>query len=186
MTHKLNVVDRLRIERVVWDLDQRIYNLPYRKRIAIRREVRDNLRTAASDIGAKAAAHNIGSVHQLAADYLDAQFGGRPRPSWIAAALFAFTAVLILQALLTEAALGFRDGVLHANPDYTGSMTWHGIGLIQSKVNYTFAAHHATISGGALSPLAWLLIAVGAIAIGRLWRALPTPTGPRRATAPPR
>ena len=179
MTHKLNLLDRLRIERVVWDLDQRIYDLPHRKRIAIRREVRDNLRTAATDVGAKVAVRNIGSVHQLAAGYVEAQFGGRPRPSWIAAAVFTGTVVLLLQSLLTDAALGFRDGVRSANPNFAGTKTWHGVGLLQTKVSYTFRPDDTTLRGGALSPLAWVLIALGAIAIGRLWRALPA----RRSTA---
>ena len=28
MTHDVNLIDRLRIERVVWTLDQRLYDLP--------------------------------------------------------------------------------------------------------------------------------------------------------------
>ena len=43
--------DRLRIERVVWTLDQRLYDLPRAVRIAHRRELRENLLTAARDVG---------------------------------------------------------------------------------------------------------------------------------------
>ena len=173
MTDKLSVPDRLRIERVVWELDQRIYDLPYRRRIAVRREVRDNLRTAAADVGAAQAVRNMGSVAILAASYLDAQFGGRPRPSWLAAGLFVFTTLLVLQSVLTDAALTFRDGVLAANPDFAGTRHWNGIDALQSGVTFTFADHSATFTGGAMSPLAWLLLAIGGIAVGRLWRALP-------------
>jgi hypothetical protein len=45
-------MDRLRTERVVWTLDQRLYDLPRNSRIAMRREVRENLRTATVDVGA--------------------------------------------------------------------------------------------------------------------------------------
>lgn len=57
----ISVLDRLRIERVVWSLDQRLYDLPTRSRIAKRREVRSNLLTAARDIGTAHALRNLGS-----------------------------------------------------------------------------------------------------------------------------
>ena len=50
MPHNVSWFDRMRIERVVWMLDQRLYDLPRRSRIDKRREVRANLRAAASDI----------------------------------------------------------------------------------------------------------------------------------------
>ncbi len=53
MSDALTWMDRLRIERVVWALDQRLYDLPRRSRIAKRREVRQNLLTAAQDIGTR-------------------------------------------------------------------------------------------------------------------------------------
>ena len=59
MTHSINWIDRLRIERVVWALAQRLYDLPRRSRIAKRREVRENLLTAANDIGASEAMRNL-------------------------------------------------------------------------------------------------------------------------------
>ena len=54
MNRTLGWIDRLRIERVVWALDQRLYDLPRKSRIAKRREVRENLLTAAADIGTSA------------------------------------------------------------------------------------------------------------------------------------
>jgi hypothetical protein len=176
MTYKLSLLDRLRIERVVWELDQRVYDLPYRRRIAVRREVRDNLGTAAADVGAKQAVRNMGSVAILAAGYLEAQFGGRPRPSLMAAALFVFTTPLVLQSILTDAALAFRDGVLATNPDFAGTQRWNGIQYLQTEVTFTFSNHSATLTGGVMSPLAWLLLAIGGIAVGRLWRLLPRRT----------
>ncbi len=47
MARPLTWFDRLRIERVVWTLDQRLYDLPRAARIAHRRELRQNLLTAA-------------------------------------------------------------------------------------------------------------------------------------------
>ena len=173
MTNQLSIADRLRIERLVWGLDQRIYDLPWRRRIAIRREVRENLRTAAADVGAKRAVRNIGSVSELASGYLEAQFGGRPRHSWLAAGVFVFTTLLVLQSILTDAANAFADGVLTAKPGFAGTLHWGGLQLLQTDVTVVFSGGTTTLTGGALSVWAWLLLAVGAIAVGRLWRALP-------------
>jgi hypothetical protein len=176
MTQQLSIVDRLRIERVVWILDQRTYDLPWRRRIAIRREVRDNLRTAAADVGAQQAVRNIGSVADLAAGYRDAQFGGRPGPSWFGAAIFVFTTLLVLQSVLTDAANAFADGVLSVDPSASGTRHWGGVSLLQTDVTVSFSSGTTTLKGGALSPWAWLLLALGGIAVGRLWRALPRRT----------
>ncbi len=173
MTQQLNIADRLRIARVVWLLDQRIYEPPRRRRIAIRHEVRENLRTATADVGATHAIRNIGSVGELASGYLDAQFGGRSRPSWLAAAVFVFTTLLFLQSILTDAANAFARGVLTANPAYSGTLHWGGVHLLQTDVAVTLSGGTTTLKGGALSVWAWLLLALGAIAVGRLWRALP-------------
>ena len=54
MTHSVSWIDRMRIERAVWALDQRLYDLPRKSRIAKRREVRENLITASHDIGREA------------------------------------------------------------------------------------------------------------------------------------
>ncbi len=51
MPQHITWIDRLRIERVVWALDQQLYDLPRASRIAKRREVRENLFAAAHDIG---------------------------------------------------------------------------------------------------------------------------------------
>ena len=107
MPHKLTWSDRLRIERVVWMLDQRLYDIPRESRIAHRREVRLNLLSAAHDIGTRAALQNIGTSAQLADAYRAAEFGDRPRHSWIAAGVWAATSMLVVTAVLTDAANGF-------------------------------------------------------------------------------
>lgn len=62
MAHDLNHLDRVRIERVVWTLDQRLYDLPRKIRIAHRRELRDNLTAAARVVGVSAALRDIGDA----------------------------------------------------------------------------------------------------------------------------
>ncbi|MEO8264099.1 MAG: hypothetical protein ABI706_01180 [Ilumatobacteraceae bacterium] len=170
MTHSINWIDRLRIERAVWVLDQRLYDLPRKSRIAKRREVRENLITATGDIGARGALRNLGNSHQLAAEYLSAEFGDEARPSWMAAAVFLLTGQLILTSVLTEAALAFGDGITAANPTATGTFTWRGIRYLQDTVTYTFVNGEGTHVGGAFTPIAWVIWILATILVGRLWR----------------
>jgi hypothetical protein len=109
----------------------------------------------------------------LAAEYLEAEFGPGPRHSWIAAIVFVGTVSLLLISLFSDAAQAFGDGVVAGNPAAAGTYTWPGIALLQTEVTYTFDGGSYTHTGGAFSPLAWLLLAVGAICVGRLWRAFP-------------
>ena len=173
MAHDISWLDRARIERVVWSLDQRLYDLPTRSRVAKRREVRANLLTAARDIGTGDALRNLGSPERLAAEYLSAELGDEPRPHWILAALFLFTGQLVFTSLLTEAAIAFGDGVVAADPDATGAYRWPGIRFLQSAVTYEFEQGQRDWAGGAWTPLAWVLWIVATIAVGRLWRVIP-------------
>lgn len=173
MANDLSAMDRLRIERVVWSLDQRLYDLPRASRIAKRREVRENVRTAALDIGTTAALKNLGDPRRLAMEYRDAEFGDDPRPSWWAAAIFLLTAQLIVTSVLSEAALAFRDGILTANPDVSGTFVWSGIHYLQASVTYTFVHGQGDFVGGAWTPLAWAIWIVATVLIGRLWRVVP-------------
>lgn len=173
MTKTVTFIDRLRIERVVWLLDQRLYELPRRSRIAKRREMRENLRAAASDVGTDAALARLGNSYALAAEYLSAELGDGPRPSWMAAALFFLTGQLLLTSVLFDAAKAFAKGVAAADPHATGTFTWHGIAYLQSKVTYTFTNGSYAFVGGAWTPLAYVLWVVSAVCVGRLWRAIP-------------
>jgi hypothetical protein len=162
--------DRLRIERFVWTLDLLLYDLPWRSRIEKRREVRQNLLAAASSVGTRAALRQLGSSAQLAREYLNAEFGDRPRHSWMAAGVFAATALLVATSLWAEAALAYGDGLRAANPDATGSYTWAGIAYLQDDVTYTLSHGHGSYVGGGFTPLFWLLWIAGAVLVGRLWR----------------
>jgi len=182
MPESVTWIDRLRIERAVWTLDQRLYDLPRRSRIAKRRELRENLLTASHDIGTSVALRRLGNARQLADDYLSAELGEGPRHSWVAAAVFALTGVFVFTALLTEATLAFGDGISSADPHATGTFTWPGIRYLQSAVTYSFTDGRGDPSGGAMTPLSWAIWIVGTILVGRLWRAVPL--GRRRNAVP--
>ena len=171
MTNRVTWIDRLRIERVVWMLDQRLYAIPRASRIAHRLEVRQNLLSAAGDIGTTAALRNVGSSAQLAAAYLDAEFGERLRHSWTAAALWAATSLFVATVVLTDAANGFAAGIIAANPAATGTYHWGGLSLLQSDVTVKALGGQTSISGGGLSLAGWLAWLVIAVLFGRLWRA---------------
>jgi hypothetical protein len=170
MPHTTTWIDRLRIERAVWMLDQRLYDLPRRSRIAKRREVRANLITAADDVGATTALKNLGNSRRLAAEYVAAEFGDEPRPTWLAAAVFFLTGQLVFTSILSESAFAFRDGITASNPSATGTFSWHGIPYLQDTVTYTFTKGASTFVGGAWTPLAWAIWIVATVLIGRLWR----------------
>jgi hypothetical protein len=170
-------MDRLRIERLVWTLDQRLYDLPRRSRVAHRREVRQNLQSAAADIGTSAALRGLGNSRELAAEYRSAQFGAAPRPAYYTAALFLLTGQLLGTALLAEAATAFARGVTAADPHATGTYTWNGIEYLQRQVTYSFVNGHGDWSGGAWTPLAWLLWLTSTFVVGRLWRMIPIRRG---------
>jgi hypothetical protein len=173
MPHAVTWLDRLRIERAVWALDQRLYDLPRKSRIAKRREVRQNLLTASHDIGTVAALSHLGNSRQLAAEFLSAEFGDEARPRWIAAALFVLTGQLLLTSFLTEAALAFGDGITAADPHATGTFTWSGVRYLQDTVTYTFVDGEGSSVGGAWTPLVWVIWIVAAVLVGRLWRVAP-------------
>jgi hypothetical protein len=173
MARTVTWIDRLRIERVVWMLDQRLYDLPSRSRIAKRREVRENLLAAAHDVGTADALRHLGDSRALASEYLSAEFGDGPRHSWIAAVLFATSVQLFLTGWLDDSSLAFADGIRAADPHATGTFTWSGIRYVQDAVTYTFSDGHSTSVGGAWRPQLWALWIVGTILVGRLWWVLP-------------
>jgi len=173
MDNTVNWMDRLRIERAVWLLDQRLYDLPRRSRIAKRREVRENLLAATRDVGASDALHHLGDSRRLADEYLAAEFGDGPRHSWVATAVFAGMVPLLFNWILGEAASAFADGVATANPGATGTFSWRGIRYLQDTVTYSFVDGRSSSVGGAWTPLLWAIWLVGTLLAGRLWRLLP-------------
>ena len=138
MPHDVNLIDRLRIERVVWSLDQRLYDLPRKTRIDRRRELRTNLMDAAHDVGHAGRAprrrrqrHPRGRVpRRRARDPARATRGWPPACS-------CSRPCLLLTSVLFDAADAFGDGILAGNPDADGTFTWPGIGYLQTEVTYT-------------------------------------------------
>ncbi len=173
-------IDRLRVERFVWVLDQQMYDLPRASRIARRREVRDNLLAAARDVGTTEALRRLGSSRRLANEYLTAELGDGPRHSWLAAACFAGLFPLILLGGLGEAASAYQDGITSVDPHVTGTFTWHGIDYLQTAVTFTFTDGHASRTGGAFTVLTYAILIIGTVLIGRLWRLLPFGRGASR------
>ena len=173
MPNDINLLDRLRIERAVWSLDQRLYDLPRKTRIERRRELRNNILDAARDADTSSALRDVGDSATLAAEYLDAELGHGPRHSWMAAGVFLLTSALLLTSFFFDAADAFGDGILAGDPTATGTFTWPGISHLQSAVTYTVSEGAHTFAGGAFTPLTWTLLTIGTIAVGRLWRALP-------------
>lgn len=182
MPHTLSLLGRLRIERLVWALDQHLYELPRASRIATRREVRANLVAAAGDVGVGEALRRIGGGRQLAESYLTAELGDGPRHSWLASACFLLAVPLLLTYVLGEAASAFRDGIAAHDPHVTGTFAWNGVSFLQSGMTFTFDQGHSTQTGGAWTPATYLLLLAGTIACGRLWRLLP---GRRARNQPP-
>jgi hypothetical protein len=173
MPQSVTWIDRLRIERLVWALDQQLYDLPRSSRIAKRREVRDNLRAAARDVGTTEALRRLGGSRRLAAEYLTAEFGEGPRHSWLAAAYFCGLVPLLINFVFDEAASAYQEAITVADPHAVGTFTWHGINYLQTAVTYTFAEGHGTRVGGAWTPVTYALWIIGTVLVGRLWRLLP-------------
>ncbi|BFV60766.1 hypothetical protein KCMC57_up58700 [Kitasatospora sp. CMC57] len=173
MPHTVTWLDRLRIEWVVWSLDQRLYDLPSRTRIARRREVRANLLAAAAEIGAAQALRRLGGSRALAQEYMDAELGDGPRYSWSAAGIFLLTTALLLNFFLDEAANAYQQAIAAVGPHIDGAFTWSGVAGLQSSVTFVFHQGQASRSGGAWTPLVYALLLVGTAASGRLWRILP-------------
>jgi hypothetical protein len=169
MPRSVTVVDRLRIEWTVWSLDQRLYELPRRARIARRRELRANLLEATPDMGAGAAIGRLGDQRRLAEDYLDAELGVGPRPSWLAATLVLTTFPLFFVSVSHDVAESFRHGIVAIDPTATGTFSTDGIGGLQSGITYDLVGGEGTYTGGAMTPLCWALLLGVTVLVGRLW-----------------
>ena len=167
--------DRLRLEQAVWAVDRLIQDLPRKSRVAKRRELRDNLRAAAEDVGAAVAVRQLGDLKQLAAGYLAAEYGDwQPRPSWTKAAAAAVLYYVLLSWLLEAGSSAFRAGILTGQPKVTGTFSWNGIPYLLDDVHFTFSNGASTSVGGAWSPLAYAGLILVSILAGRLWRLLPS------------
>jgi hypothetical protein len=165
----MTLVDRLRIERVLWTVDILIYDIRTARRRTIRRELRTNLRAAAREQGVGAAIRQLGPLRQLATGYVDAQYGERARrPRWMRAIWWAFVCALLIEAFILVSFSAYVAGVSAGNPGANGIYVWNqlaGYGLGTFKVWFV---HGQTHSFEATFNLAYE--AAAGIIGGRLWR----------------
>ena len=173
MTETLTWTDRMRIERAVWTLDTYLQNLPRKSRIAMRRELRVNLRAASADVGASEALRRLGKVRTIAAEYVVAEYGG-PGPSWLVFICVILPAYAFMFWLSNARIDAFRSGAIAANPHLTGMFHMTGIAYVLTNDTLTFANGKMTEVGGTWLPLAYVCVSALAVLAGRLWRAIPT------------
>jgi hypothetical protein len=166
----IDTIGRLRVETRVWLLDQQLYDLPRRSRIAIRQEVRANLLDAAATVGVTQALRRVGGSRHLAEQYLRAEFGDHPRHSWLAAAYTAGLVPLVLNFALAAAATAFERGVTAVDPHATGTYFWPGVEFLQRGITFSYTGGEWTSTGGAWTPLTYGLWLAAVVAAGRLWR----------------
>lgn len=163
----MNLLDRLRITVAVWWygtwLD--LHNVPGRRRRELRRDLRANLREAAASKGAAAAVRDLGGVRRLAAEMAAAN----PRPRWAAAAIFGFTAGMLVLLAELFAALNFASGAEAADP--TAPVRGALFPFPGSEVIYTPPAGEVGLA--VEFAFGWLFLAVAAlvfVAVARPWR----------------
>lgn len=172
--HRPTAAERWRIERAVWMLDARLQDLPRQSRIAKRRELRQNLRAAADEIGVRRAVAQLGDQRALAAGYLSAEYGDYSRrPSWTATAAWIFVVELVMILIDHVTSTAFQAGVAAATPHATGVYHWPGVSYLVSDATYTYAEGRSTSVGGAWTPWVYVLMLGGAVVAGRLWRLVP-------------
>jgi hypothetical protein len=176
MPNDLHWQDKIRIERFVRTFDGHLADLPRKLRSSHRAELRTNLTAASADGGSRSAISRMGSPRALASGYLDAEYGeaGR-RPLLVAAATWAVCAYLLTYWLLETGTSAFADGLESADPHIAGEHVWGGIPWLLSHVTVTMADGRVvgSATGGAWTPLTYVIAIGGAILVGRLWRLLP-------------
>jgi hypothetical protein len=176
MSQAISTLDRLRIERAVWSLDSRLQDISWRSRVAKRRELRANLLDASADVGTAEALRRVGSIPRLAAEYLSVEYGHwTRRPHWLAMVAWLLLGYVALTLLLDATSSAFIDGVLAVNPHMSAPVVWSGISHVLAPVTVTFAAGGVTSRlGGAWEPLVYAVYLMGALLVGRVWRAWPS------------
>jgi len=175
VNRRLTLMDRLRIERVLWTVDLLTYDIRTGGRRTIRRDLRTNLRAAAGEAGVGEAIRQLGSLRQLARGYVDAQYGdGARRPRWMGGLWWAFVCAILLVAITCIGAAAFRAGVQAANPGATGTYVWNqvsGVGLSTVTISL---AHGQPVRAEITLPFGSMLYVAAAVILGgRLWRLVP-------------
>jgi hypothetical protein len=171
MPNTLTLVDRLRIERVVWTVDFLVSDLPRRSQRAVRRDLRANLRAAAAEAGTSEAVRRLGSLRRLAAGYLDAEYGEEgPRPRWLKGLAWGIAVEMFVLGIASVSLQAFIDGVLAADRHASGTYTWSGLGLWGPGGSATLVDGRPRTFTLTFSVLILLYLAAAYVLGSRLWR----------------
>lgn len=176
MPPALTTADRWRIRRTVRSFNNMINDLPGARRREIRRELHANLTASANDVGADEAIRRLGSLRHLAAEYLDAEFGSAPRPSWVSGLRWAMVLAYTFLVVLFTGMLSFGAG-LQAGDPAPGTYRWAPFGGLLGDYREIF--DHGGYGGFTLD-VSRLMVTytvvclVAYVAGGRLWRLLLT------------
>jgi hypothetical protein len=174
MPNTVTLIDRLRIERVVWTIDFLVSDLPTRSQRAVRRELRDNLRAAAAEAGASEAVRRLGSLRRLAAGYLDAEYGDDgPRPRWMGGMAWGIAVEVFVLGIAFAGYSAFMDGVLAVNRHASGTYTWTGLGVWGPGGTATFVDGRLRSGSLVFSVVTLVYLAAGFVLGARLWRLRP-------------
>jgi hypothetical protein len=173
MAETISRADRLRIEWALWRLNAQLQDLPSRSRRAVRREMRTNLRASAAELGATAAIERLGSLHQLATGYLEAEYADRPQPRWLIGLCWALAIEVVILCSAFVGQFAFMDGVEAGNAHANGTFVWKGLAFLGVGGNVTYTGGEPTAFG--LSLNLWMLVylVAGFVIGGRLWRLTP-------------
>ena len=183
MPHDVNLVDRLRIERLVWSLDQRLYDLP---RDPHRPPARAAHRTSArppTTWERRRRSRTWATAARWRPSTSTAELGPGPRHSWMAAGVFLFTAELLLTSVLFDAADAFGDGILGRQPRRRRHLHVAGHRVPAERGDLHRRRRPRRVRGRRVDPAGlWVLWLAAAFLVGRLWR-LPAARRRRRAYA---
>jgi hypothetical protein len=160
---------RLRIEFVVWQVDARLDGIvPWRRRKAIRQELRTNLREATAAVGANHAIQSLGGVRELAAAYVEGCRGAvNVRAACIAAGAVIFVLGFVGFAIFFAYSEGFRAAKGVGDWAYNYYGLFEGSGHIFSHVKNGVGD---TFTVAMVTPLDLLLAATVGVLASRPWR----------------
>jgi hypothetical protein len=158
----------VKTELLIRRLDRRLRrDVPYRRRRAIRRDVRANLRAAAQEHGEREAIRRLGDPDELAADYRAAAGRGETpfRPDGGTRAAVWTTLALLAADLVRIPTFGMIDTF----DPHTGAQRW------EWGVRYLCESHGDTRTGtlleGSVYSTAFLVFGAAAFLIwSRAWR----------------
>ncbi|GAB77648.1 hypothetical protein SAMN05421595_1486 [Austwickia chelonae] len=170
----MSVIDRVRIENAVqrYDFALDLYGVSGKQRRGLRRELRGNLREAATHGGAREAIHGIGSPEQLARESAHAIRDPR-RPAWSQGLSAAALAVAIYWTVVFYTAFTWMDAVIATGVEH------EVVGRVSFLPGIEYRAQHTatSFSGGLTTSGTFALISLGIFLVvlalaGRLWRPL--------------